>query len=74
MQADRLSNCLVAAVAAGVRSRGACRLVLRRNRCGRWHVMWRHGGRLFEFYAKGRASKPYWRNVVYRGTVREVKA
>lgn len=75
MQGKRLSNCLIAALLAWARSpRGSVRLVVRRNRCGRWHVLWRDGERLFEFYGRGASQRTYLQNLLYRGEVREVKA
>lgn len=44
-----------------------------RNRCGRLHWIWIKDGKSYEFYAQGRASKPYWQNLLYFGEVREVK-
>lgn len=74
MQGKRLSNCLIAALLAWARSPLSVRLVVRRNRCGRWHVLWRVAGRLFEFYGRGASQRTYLQNLLYRGEVREVKA
>lgn len=67
-----VGNCVLCALAAWVKRPLTTRLVMRRNRCGRWHVMWRRDGALFEFYAPGRSGKTYCQNLLYRGVVRKI--
>lgn len=66
------SNCVLAAIAAWAKHPRTTRIRFIRNRSHRWHCIWERGGRRFEFYAPNRSRLPYWRNVVYMGTTREV--
>lgn len=72
MPGKYLSNCLCSAIAAWLRDPLAVRLIVRRNRCGRWHVLWRRRGKIFEFYGRGASSRTYLQNLLYRGEVRQV--
>jgi hypothetical protein len=69
----RLGNCLACALLAWARNPFATSILLRRNRYGRWHVLWCTDGRVYEFYAKGRACKNYLQNFAYRGITRLVE-
>lgn len=68
------ANCVIAALAAWVMRPRSTRLRFMRNRARRWHCTWEHGGWWFEFYAPGRGGLPYWRNALYLGSVREIRA
>lgn len=67
-----LSNCLVAALVVKARDWSGVEIRFVRNRSRRWHCIWIKAGERYEFYAKGRSTMPYWRNLLYRGEVRRI--
>lgn len=65
-------NCVLAAVGAWIMRPTQVRILFVRNRSRRLHCIWKMGGVRYEFYAPGRSRLPYWRNIVYMGTVRAI--
>lgn len=68
-----ISGCLWMAVYHKLKDWNGVKIKTIRNRCGRLHWIWIKDGKCYEFYAQGRASKPYWQNLLYFGEVREIK-
>lgn len=66
-----ISNCLISALLAWASCPARTSIKFMRNSKRRWHCYWVRDGVRYEFYAKGRSSKGYLRNLIYRGVVRE---
>lgn len=65
------SNCVIFALFEKAKN-PAVRIGFIRNRHGRLHCIWTLNGKRYEFYAKGRSSLPYWKNIIYRGYKKEI--
>lgn len=66
-----IGNCLVCALIAWARHPREVSIHFMRNSKRRWHCYWMRDGVRYEFYAKGRSSKSYLRNLIYFGVVRK---
>jgi len=66
------SNCIVSALVAWLRNPARTRIHFVRTSTRRWHCIWTRDGRRYEFHAPGRSKLPYWRNLVYLGSIRQI--